>query len=292
MVRKIVAHLQYSEYHKSMSAITSTASGDDALPQAIQITARVGYVARAVFYVIIGVLALLASLDLGGATVGSDGVLSWVVAAPMGDVLLVVLAAGMLAYCVWRAIQVFYDPDDHGMDAKGIAIRGAFVVSILTHAALAYAALQMVFGSSSGSDGGTAEKIDSLMGMSWGPWLVGIGGTIAIIAGIVHLYKAYAAKFEERLSTPPRHQDWVRVVCRIGLTTRGLAFMTSGGLALALALGYNAEAGGMTRILEEAQSYGPIPLAIIAVGFFCFGAYSVIEAIWRRVDTTDVVYSG
>ena len=54
--------------------------------------ARIGYVAKAILYATIGVLAAQAALGRGGRTTDTSGALREVVRAPMGDALLLVIA--------------------------------------------------------------------------------------------------------------------------------------------------------------------------------------------------------
>jgi hypothetical protein len=46
------------------------------------------------------------------------------------------------------------------------------------------------------------------------------------------------------------------------------------------------QAGGLADALHwlRAQKYGFALFAVVAAGLFSFGAYSLIEAIWRRVN--------
>jgi hypothetical protein len=67
--------------------------------------ARSGYVARGVVYLIVGGLAVLAALGSGGETTDSKGALRTIIQQPFGQVLLGLVALGLVSYAVWRLVQ-------------------------------------------------------------------------------------------------------------------------------------------------------------------------------------------
>lgn len=255
---------------------------------AITFFARMGYAARGIVYLLVGGLATLAVFGQGGQTEGSEGALQWVLGAPLGSVLLGVIAVGLLGYSMWRSIQAAKDPDNHGTDVKGLAIRASLLVSAVTHILLAFFAAKLIFtfGDSSG-DGGSQGTADWLMSLPFGRWLVGGVGLVLIAAGVAHAIKGWKTKFDKYFDMPARKQSWAYPVCRFGLAVRGLVFVIIGGFFLLAAYQVNPEkAGGtaeMFTTLRE-QPFGPWLLAFVAIGLFAFGAYSVLEAVYRRVN--------
>ncbi len=59
----------------------------------------------------------------GRETTGSRGALEEIVQQPFGQVLLAIIALGLLGYGGWKLIQAFRDPEHVGRDAKGVAKR-------------------------------------------------------------------------------------------------------------------------------------------------------------------------
>ncbi len=68
---------------------------------------RTGFISRAVTYGVIGALALALALGAGtaGATPNQQGALALIARGWLGRVALVVIAAGLLAYAVWKLWQ-------------------------------------------------------------------------------------------------------------------------------------------------------------------------------------------
>ena len=64
--------------------------------------ARVGYVAKALLYITVGLIAAGAGMGHGGRAVDTQGALRAVHGATFGRVALIVVAAGLIGYAVWR----------------------------------------------------------------------------------------------------------------------------------------------------------------------------------------------
>ena len=166
--------------------------------------ARSGYAARGVVYLVVGGLAVLAALG-GGQTTDSKGALRTILQQPFGEALLALVALGLVGYAIWRLVQATTDPDGHGADAKGLAIRGGLLVSAITHSLLAWFALSLIFGwgSSVGGDGGARDWTAWLLQQPFGRWLVGLIGVAVIGAGLAHMIKGYRADFTKYLEMAP-----------------------------------------------------------------------------------------
>src|SRR5688500_806659 len=117
--------------------------------------ARIGYLAKALLYATVGILAAQAALGEGGRTTDLGGALREVVQAPMGEALLFAIAAGLAGYALWRLVEAFTDAEGKGDDAKGIARRVGSAARGLAHGALAIAAFDLATGNGGGSGGGS-----------------------------------------------------------------------------------------------------------------------------------------
>jgi hypothetical protein len=249
--------------------------------------ARSGYVARGVVYLIVGGLAVLAALGSGGETTDSKGALRTIIQQPFGQVLLGLVALGLVSYAVWRLVQAIADPDNHGTDGKGLALRTGFVVSAITHSLLAFFALSLIFGWGTGGGGGKQDWTAWLLQQPFGRWLVALVGLVVIGVGVAHMAKGYKAKFEKHLAMDRATLDRVSPVCRFGLIARGVVFLIIGGFFIVAAWRFDSGEvvglAGALRTLEQ-QPYGWILLGTVALGLFAFGLYCLVEARYRRID--------
>lgn len=257
---------------------------------AIKLFARMGYASRGIVYMLVGGLAALAAFGQGGQTEGSRGALERVLIAPFGKILLGIIAVGLVGYAMWRTIQAVKDVDHHGNDAKGLAIRAGLLASAITHILLAFFAATLIFqfaGSSGDSGGGSQGMAGWLMQLPFGRWLVGGVGLVMMGVGIAHAFKGYQAKFDKHFEMPTQTQQWAYPICRFGLVIRGLVFLIVGSFFIIAAYQFNPEqAGGIAEVFStlRSQIYGKWLLGFVALGLFAFGLYSVLAAIYRRIN--------
>ncbi len=277
---------------------THADTADQKAKTGLEWLARAGYAARGAVYLLVGGLAIDAAV-YGGKAEGSKGALHRIAEIPLGKLILIVVAVGLIGYALWRAAQAILDADNHGTDGKGLIVRTGLGVSAVTHTFLAILAISLAFGlgfNSGGGDGGGGgggggEQSWSawLMGKGmWGRLLIGLIGLAVISAGVAQFIKGAQAKFMKYFD--PKFRDWpyAKPICRVGLMTRGGVFCLIGFFIVLAAYRYNPDnAQGLGGILTWLARDASWLLIIIAVGLLAFGVYSILEAVYRRVSPPD-----
>lgn len=248
------------------------------------VLARLGYLAQGLVYLVIGYFAVSAAI--GGQQVkGSRSAIIELASGPLGEVLVGIVAIGLLGYAVWRLAQAGLDADNHGRDLRGIAIRGGFAVSGLVHAALGLWAISLLLGGS--DDGGQGDWSVRLMQQPYGRWVVGLSGLGLAAGGIAHIVKAAQQRFRQHLEAEAARMKWITPISQIGLSARGLTFVLVGGLVVIGAWRYKPQhvqgLEGALQVVEQAP-WGGTLLAAIGAGLLAFAVYSFIQAVYRRVD--------
>jgi hypothetical protein len=262
----------------------------DAAPW-IERLARVGYVAKAVLYGTIGVLAAAAAVGAGGKETDTRGAMAAVLDAPFGKVLLVAIALGLLGYAAWRITAAFVDPENRGTDAKGLAMRASYFGRGIIHAGLAYSAIRLAMGHTgqSGSSGArakgmTATAMDTHGGGQWLVWLIALG--VAAYGGY-QIYRAATAKLGKQLDTGRARGEtggWIIAMSRFGIAARGVVFIAIGWMLSRAAADHNANrAGGITDALRTLERLGRAPFTAIAIGLIAYGGYQLVNARYRRI---------
>jgi hypothetical protein len=258
----------------------------------IEPLARAGLATRGLVYLIIGGFAVFAAFGPSRAE-GTEGAFATILSQPFGQILLGLVAGGLVGFAVWRLVQAYFDTDDHGSGAKGLAIRTGMVGSGIIHLGLAMLAAGMVLGWESGSGGGgdpTGNWIAAIYEAGFGRYLTWGAAAVVAIVGVVQLWKGYKAAFVEYFRQCPADvMDWVRPLGRAGFTARGITFLIIASLIFYGGLRYGSVEGGSTPGLADALTavegygYGWLVLLAIALGLIAFALYSLAEARYRRI---------
>ena len=252
--------------------------------------ARFGYAAKGVVYIVVGALATMTALGLGGEATGARGAMRSIARQPFGTVMLSIVAFGLVAYVIWRWVQAVTDADDKGTNAKGIALRIGYTGSGLVYAGLAYSAARIVFGARDDGRPSAAESWTAkLMEFPYGNWLVILAGLGVCGYGLYQCYKGYTAKFRKRLKVGEMSERgivWATRSGRFGFIARGVVFLIVGGFLIQAAWYYDSsKAKGLDGALQNLiqQPFGPWLLGAVALGLVAYGLYMLIEARYRRI---------
>ena len=260
----------------------------------IEKLARLGYLAKAVVYGLVGILAFRLAFGMGGGeTTGAQGAIQEIAGAPWGKLVLVLVAIGLLGYAAWRLVQGVLDVDNAGTDGKGLAKRAGYVGSGLIHASLAFYAFSLATGTGGGGGGESEQEWTArLLSHEWGAVLVGLIGVITVLVGLYQFKIGKDARFTRHWNTgemSPQQREWGTKAGRLGLMARGVVFVLMGWFFLVAAWQHDAsEARGLGGALAEvAQAgYGTWLLAIVALGFICYAIYCVVQARFRHFNVT------
>ncbi len=252
--------------------------------------ARVGYGARGFVYLSVGLIVLFATLDMIGDAVGVRGALDWLSQRPLGRLWMLLTGLGLAAFVMWRILQSVFDADHEGTSWRGLGTRMSQLFSGLSYAGLASAAFALFTGprAADASEGveRSQQRAAFLLDLPFGRWLLLAAGLAIFGIGVGNVVKAWREDFSEYLDCSVRMCRRVTPLARIGHVARGLAYLP---LAVLVVLaGWRAKTADVTSFgaaLEavERQTAGEWIVGLIALGFVAFGAFSFIEARFRRI---------
>ena len=255
--------------------------------------ARTGYAARGLVYSVIGLFAVLAAIG-SGEEQGSRDALRTILETPFGDVTAILLICGMVSYLIWRFIQAIFDTDQHGLGFKGAAIRGGLIASGVTYGILAVFTFGLWNGSQSdeGGGGGGSQVVDFIVSVVGSQAVAWVLTAVFIGVGVSHIAKAVRKGYARHFEAPARAMDFVHPIARTGLTARGLSFLVVAFLLFYRGLNAGEE-GSPTPRVEDALNFvqglpfGSFLLAAMGIGLIAFALYSILEAVWRRINVED-----
>lgn len=251
-----------------------------------EILARSGYAARGVVYALIGMLAIQAASGSGGGTTDTEGAMATI--AGQSTALLWVIAIGLLGYAIWRVLEGIMDPEHKGSDAKGLIQRAAMIGSGIAYGLLAVGSIRLATGNGGGGSGSPTWTAE-LMAKPFGQWLVGLVGLGVIVAGFWQFRKGWTKRFMNKMKTAEMEPEERKIALRtgqFGLMSRGVVFTLIGILLIVAAVQQQpGEARGLEGALDALarQPFGPWLLGLIALGLVAFGAYSILQARYRRI---------
>lgn len=243
--------------------------------------ARAGFAARGVVYLALGYFALMTTHGEAANTV-----LERVADAPLGDVLLAALAAGLFGYGLWRITGGVIDLDDEGRTAIGVVTRIGLVVSGLTHWLLCALALRLAWSGTGGTGQEEEQAAETAFTYPGGALLVGIVGAIIAIGGAGQWLIAIRGGYAKFLNA--RQPRFARFAGALGYGARGAVLIVVGWQVVAVASGLGDRALGFDSALEVIARRRSWIFPAIAAGLVLFGLFSLYAAAYLRIRDEDV----
>lgn len=240
---------------------------------------RVGYLARAVLYVLLGVIALTGAQSVAD---GTDGIFRTIDNVPLGKPLLGALIVGLAAYGLFRLASLVFDIENNGSDGKGWAKRIGHGGSALGHFLLAWTAYKFLSGSGSSGGDGTSEAADGVLSVEFGDVLIGVLGAAFFAAAAAQAIKGLLGSFMPRISADA--PDSTRMIGGLGYIARAVVFAVIGWSLIEA--GFLARGAGNVKTLGEAVASlagtGWL-FTLTAAGLLLFGLFSAVLARWRVI---------
>ncbi len=249
----------------------------------LDLLARFGYLSRGAVYLVMGAVAARAAVLSRGRARGAAGALRIILGGPHGTLLVEIVAAGFLAFAVFRGAQAI------SSRTGGWLRRGSCAAGGLISAGLAATAWR-VRARATGGSGSAAlrESAARLVARPWGRDLLVLAGAAVAAAGVVEILSALSGRFPEKFvlgKMGPRTRKWALRSTRFGLAAHGAILLTIGYFVSRAALDANPreilETGGALRKLGQ-PPFGSLTAAAVSLGLSAYGLYMWFLARYRR----------
>jgi hypothetical protein len=249
--------------------------------------AKAGFVARGLVYILFGVIALTVRSK---ADEGQGAVFEMLRDAPLGSLMLILVALGLAAYGVFQLVCGWLDIEGKGSNLKGLGGRAAQLGSGLIHLALAWSAIQFMRGlkrsHADAGDDNSREAARTVFDLELGDvtlYAIALGFLFA--AGL-QLLNAWQKNHMIQCRT-----DTPEIACtfgRIGLVARGAVFAIIAWSFYRTAqtddIGQAHAVGGAIASLRSNE----ILYLAVCGGVILFGMFSLMLARYRVVPKIDV----
>jgi len=252
----------------------------------LDVSVRIGLVCYGIVYLLMAWLTLQLVFGDHEGQVSGTGALRQLAANDIGRLTLYVVAAGFAALVVWQVLEAAVGHRDE-TGAKRLGKRLVSVGRALVYGVLGWAALQIAMGSGQ-SKSGTDSYTAQLMSLPFGPFLVGLVGVGILVYAGAQVYLGWEEKFLEKLDFDGRTgRDGAayRWFGKVGYIAKGAAFAVVGALFVFAAWTHEPDkSAGLDQALLQLlqQPFGPFLLALVAVGFACYGLFCFAWA--RHLD--------
>jgi Domain of Unknown Function (DUF1206) len=271
----------YSRRRRNGASGGRSAGGSGAL----NLFARLGFVARGIAYIVIGVIAVMLAFGVARHEPDRAGAIEAIAGKPFGYLLLWILVIGFLALAVWRLVQAAEKRLNLTEGHRVMALLCGIAYAIAFYSTLMF----VVHGTKPASDDSAARDYTAqMLSLDGGRVLVAFAGIVLVALGIVMAVRGFSAEFTRHLRMGWMSRGTQDVVVRLGqagYVARALIVVGIGIAALDAAITYNAaKAEGVDGVLRSfAQTpVGPWLLVVVALGLIAFGILSFFEAKWHR----------
>jgi hypothetical protein len=255
---------------------------------ALDVVTRIGFGAKGIVTILVGVLALRFALRRGGEITGQEGAVELVLGEPFGRLMLAVLGAGLAAYALWMFVAAFVDPERKGKSFQGIAERLGFLATGIGYTLLAWTAFNLLLGVKGGGGLDLQHVIATVLTPHVGRVLVGLAGLIIMTAGVLQLRVGITGRFRKLLRSGMSSLERLAtgVSGTVGYVTLGILSLIVGWSLVEVAVEYDSsEASGWSEALSllSGIDQGRWLLVAAALGLICYGLYFILQVRYRRL---------
>lgn len=255
----------------------------------LEALARVGFIAYGVVYLLVGWLALQLAWDTGPSkSPDPSGAFRTLAEQPLGNVLLWLVAVGLVALGLWRSSEVVWGHRNLEGAAR-MRKRARSGLWAMIYTGLGVRSALVAAGIGVGNSDSQQKATVGVLAWPGGRAIVIAAGLVVIISGLVQAIRGARRSFSEELDTSSlssaAHQG-VLHLGQAGYIAKGMALGLVGGLLSYAAWTFDwQKASGLDGALQTVleQPLGRWVLSAMAFGFVAFGLFAILQFRYRRM---------
>ncbi|MEB8328665.1 DUF1206 domain-containing protein [Flavobacteriaceae bacterium KMM 6897] len=256
------------------------------MKKTLKTTAIIGFISKGSIYLVIGLLTLLAALNMGGESSGTNQALKFLKKQPFGQVLLLVLGTGLMCYSFWMFVRCFKDPENIGNDKKGKMMRFGIFITGLVYTFLAFLCFYHLFTYT--PEGSSGSRYINLLGPSLISILfIGIG-VILVIQAIILVVGVIKGGLLDQFNLEGRKGAYIiRLVGKFGFFSR--AFIVGIIAYFFLRAGLYSGSHEIKGIQDafsflDQSDFGTVLMVFTSVGYISYGLFFIFLSRYRTFE--------
>ncbi|HUR09735.1 MAG TPA: DUF1206 domain-containing protein [Flavitalea sp.] len=252
--------------------------------------AQTGLTAKGIVYCIMGLLAFMSAFELNGQRnedADKKGAFEFIQKQTGGQIMLGIIAVGLLCYCSWRFYETFRKKTADGKE-KTPAKKFRYLFSGLIYLSLAFYAGKMLFQYKKNNQDSTQQQVAQLLEKPFGQWLVAGFGLIIAAVGVYQAYYGLSEKYKkhvQKLNLHAKNTRYLLASGKIGYVSRGIVWLIISWLLLKASIHANSKEAGDTGKafgFLESSPFGSYLLAALGLGLVCYGFFNFIRARYEK----------
>lgn len=250
--------------------------------RALAVLARTGLAGRGLLWLVIAWLALQVLLGRPREA-DQQSALKTIAGAPLGELLLWAVAAGLAGYATWRFLRgLLPRHGDHGWFARFQAVAEGVLYTFG-----AYGVVHFLLGGERTSGDQAAPLTARVLGYPGGREAVGAVGVVFLVVAAFQVRHALGGDHVDHLDRRrlgPTAQRALGALGAVGLMARSLVVVLAGLFLVAAAVTARpSEARGLDRLLDTVATHtaGFWGLGAAVAGLVLYGVWSFVDAAYR-----------
>lgn len=254
----------------------------------IRLFAQWGLVAKGFVYVLLGVIAFMATFHIRGQSsqnADRSGAMNFLSDSFGGQWLLPLLGLGLLCYSIWRFIEA-------GKNIKKADTKwrksARYLLSGLGYLSVSFTAFKIALKEAEENGDSQQQFASEVLSKPYGQWLLGIAALIMAGIGIYQIYYGLSEKYKKHVQKMNLHtkaSSLMLAAGKIGYVARGTVWLIISYLMLQAAIASRSSKAGDTGQALQAIETSPLGAYLpgaLGIGLIAYGVFNFVRARYEK----------